>query len=186
VDVTISYPPRDECAVQRSESRVVCRACRGHGARRSVRAGETIDRRKPDRRQGRRERHDENPCADRGNIRRRRLHQRHGPVCASAGWSGCSPHPGLVEVGHVPAAVQLRSRPPARCRGCTIPLPGWAVPCPVGRFDPAPGRSDAFVDIDNTGGASHGYAKQGPGTAIPVPRASMRCWPGSPYRCRRR
>lgn len=112
----------------------MCRACRGHGARRSVRAGETIDRPKPDRRRGRRERHGENPLVDRGNISRRGLHQRYGPVCASAGWAGCSPISGPLDVGHVPAAVQLGSRPSAQMPWLPDSLPGWGVPCPVGRF----------------------------------------------------
>jgi hypothetical protein len=49
----------------------------------------------------------------------------------------------------------------------------------------APALVTAYV-TNSGSGLNNGYAKQGPGTAIPVPRASMRCWPGSPYRCRRR
>jgi hypothetical protein len=49
----------------------------------------------------------------------------------------------------------------------------------------APAPVTAYV-TNSGSGLNNGYAKQGPGTAIPVPRASMRCWPGSPYRCRRR
>lgn len=89
----------------------------------------------------------------------------------------------LFSLDHVRQLNALAARFLARLGGS---LPGWAIPCPIGRFDSGPGRSDAFVDIDNTVRASYGYAKQAPGTAIPAPRASIRCSLRSPYRCRRR
>jgi hypothetical protein len=57
----------------------------------------------------------------------------------------------LFSLDHVRQLNALAARFLARLGGS---LPGWAIPCPIGRFDSGPGRSDAFVDIDNTASIS--------------------------------
>src|SRR5665647_2710189 len=94
----------------------------------------------------------------RGDGRRRGHHRRHGPAAPRRDGPGADRRSGTLDVGHVPAVVHVRPRPPARRRGLQgAGEPGRACPLLVGA------DQVAFVDIDDTIKATYGHKKQGAG-----------------------
>src|SRR4051812_41082649 len=91
-------------------------------------------------------------------TRSRTWNRGHGPAPARRHGPAVRRPPGPVDVGHVPARVHLRPRPPARLGGRGI-LDALATSTPL-----LPGAGQVtFLDLDDTRRETHGYAKQGAG-----------------------